>query len=147
MFPGVLLIVSITLEVKKWSFEQTWTTQMSSFHPFLAKSARHKMHPSTSNTDCSAISGAILIILFSLAPYYYDESPQLIWASNSIVYLYHERLNECSNFFGTPGTWPTLSNSKYNHDHQPQGMWTLNICQIFGFVFSVFHTVLKSDQS
>ena len=104
MFSGVLLIVSITLVLKKLTFEQALTTSMSSFHPFLAKSARHKMHLSTLNTDCSAISGAILIILFSLAPYYYDESPQLIWTSNSIVYRYHQRLNKCSNFFGTPGT-------------------------------------------
>ena len=103
MVPGVLLIMSINLALKKLSFEGTWAIWRSSFHTFLAKSARHKKHPSTLNTDCTAIFGSISIILFSLASNNYREKPQSIWASHWIIYWCYKRLNMCSDFFGTPG--------------------------------------------
>ena len=124
MVPGVVLILSINLALKKLSFEGTRAIWRSSFHTFLAKSARHKKHPSTLNTDCSALLGSISITIFSLAPYNHRKKPQSIWASHWIVYRCYKRLNECSDFFGTPGRYVF---SRLTHFVPFSGSWLSGI--------------------
>ena len=78
MFLRVQLIVSMLLAIKNFTLELARAHGRSHFILFSVKSAREKNDTCYSSINSSSVSGPILKIPFSVAPYKYLGRPQFV---------------------------------------------------------------------